>query len=99
MKQSSGAPQQTRKENLTMNKNYEFALTAVLNDIGMNRADARLVNIEKQDGLYYVSFRTDWQKYEAYVDAESFQVMGLNFMPAGEVCMDEIDYIVASVVA
>ncbi len=82
-----------------MNKNYEFALTAVLNDIGMDRADARLVNIEKQDGLYYVSFRTDWQRYEAYVDADTFQVLGLNFMPAEEVCMDEIDYIVASVVA
>lgn len=42
-----------------MNKNYEFALTAVLNDIGLNRSDARMVNIDKQDGLYYVSFRTD----------------------------------------
>lgn len=82
-----------------MNKNYEFALTAVLNDIGMDRADAHQINIEKQDGLYYVSFRTDWQKYEAYVDAVSFQVLGLNFMPAEEVCMNEIDYIVASVVA
>ncbi len=82
-----------------MNKNYEFALTAVLNDIGLNRSDARMVNIDKQDGLYYVSFRTDWQKYEAYVDAQTFQVLGLNFMPAGELCMDEIDYIVATVVA
>ena len=82
-----------------MNKNYEFAPTAVLNDIGMDRAEARLVNIEKQDGLYYLSFRTDWQRYEAYVDADTFQVLGLNFMPAGEVPMDEIDYIVASVVA
>ncbi len=82
-----------------MNKNYEFALTAVLNDIGMDRAEARLVNIEKQEGLYYLSFRTDWQHYEAYVDADTFQVLGLNFMPAGEVPMDEIDYIVATVVA
>ena len=82
-----------------MNKNYEFALTAVLNDIGMDRAEARLVNIEKQEGLYYLSFRTDWQRYEAYVDADTFQVLGLNFMPAGDVPMDETDYIVAPVVA
>ncbi len=82
-----------------MNKNYEFALTAVLNDTGISKAEAHLVNIEKQDGLYYVSFRTDWQRYEAYVDAQSFQVLGLNFMPSTDVCMDEIDYIVASVVA
>ena len=82
-----------------MNRNYEFALTAVLNDTGISRTDAHLVNIEKQDGLYYVSFRTDWQKYEAYVDADTFRVLGLNFMPAGELCLDEIDYMVASVVA
>ncbi len=82
-----------------MNNRYEFALTAVLNETGISRTDAHLVTVEKQDGLFYVSFRTDWQKYEAYVDADSFQVLGLNFMPAGEQCMDEIDYMVASVVA
>ena len=45
-----------------MNKNYEFALTAVLNDIGLNRSDARMVNIDKQDGLYYAgrSMKPTW---------------------------------------
>lgn len=82
-----------------MNKNYEFALTAVLNDTGVARNEASLVSVEKQDGLYYVSFRTNWQKYEAYVDASSFQVLGLNFMPAEGLDSYETDYIVASVVA
>lgn len=99
MKLSSGHPREIRKEITVMNKNYEFALTAVLNDTGIARAEAHMVSIEKQEGLYYVSFRTDWQRYEAYVDADTYRVLGLNFMPAGDVCMDEIDYIIASVVA
>ena len=31
--------------------------------------------------MWTVSFCTDWQEYEAYVDTDSLQVLGLNFMP------------------
>ena len=43
-----------------MNKNYAFALTAALNETGLQPRDIRDVSIQKQGELFYVSFRTDW---------------------------------------
>ena len=82
-----------------MNKNYAFALTAALNETGLQPKDITDVNIQKQGELFYVSFRTDWQQYECYVDAESFQVLGLNFMPCTEEWCGSLEYMVASTVA
>ena len=82
-----------------MNKNYAFALTAALNETGLQPRDIRDVSIQKQGALFYVSFRTDWQQYECYVDAESFQVLGLNFMPCTEEWCGSLEYMVASTVA
>ena len=82
-----------------MNKNYAFALTAALNETGLQPRDIRDVSIQKQGALFYVSFRTDWQQYECYVDAESFQVLGLNFMPFTEEWCGSLEYMLASTVA
>ena len=82
-----------------MNKNYAFALTAALNETGLQPRDIRDVSIQKQGALFYVSFRTDWQQYECYVDAASFQVLGLNFMPFTEEWRGSLEYMVASTVA
>ena len=82
-----------------MNKNYAFALTAALNETGLQPRDIRDVSIQKQGELFYVSFRTDWQQYECYVDAASFQVLGLNFMPCTEEWRGSLEYMVASTVA
>ena len=82
-----------------MNKNYAFALTAALNEIGLQPKDISDVNIQKQGELFYVSFRTDWQQYECYVDAASFQVLGLNFMPCTEEWCGSLEYLLASTVA
>ena len=82
-----------------MNKNYAFALTAALNETGLQPRDIRDVNIQKQGELFYVSFRTDWQQYECYVDAASFQVLGLNFMPYTAEWCGSLEYMVASTVA
>ena len=82
-----------------MNKNYAFALTAALNETGLQPRDIRDVSIQKQGELFYVSFRTDWQQYECYVDAASFQVLGLNFMPYTEEWCGSLEYMVASTVA
>ena len=82
-----------------MNKNYAFALTAALNETGLQPRDIRDVSIQKQGELFYVSFRTDWQQYECYVDAASFQVLGLNFIPFTEEWHGSPEYMVASAVA
>ena len=82
-----------------MNKNYAFALTAALNETGLQPRDIRDVSIQKQGELFYVSFRTDWQQYECYVDAASFQVLGLNFMPYTAEWCGSLEYLLASTVA
>ena len=82
-----------------MNKNYTFALTAALNETGLQPRDISDVNIQKQGELFYISFRTDWQQYECYVDAASFQVLGLNFMPYTKEWHGSLEYMVASTVA
>lgn len=64
-----------------MNKNCELAVSAVLKDTGISRKEVRKLDVEEQEKLCYVSFCTDWQEYEAYVDTDSLQVLGLNFMP------------------
>ena len=82
-----------------MNKNYAFALTAALNETGLQPKDISDVNIQKQGELFYVSFRTDWKQYECYVDAASFQVLGLNFMPYTAEWCGSLEYLLASTVA
>ena len=82
-----------------MNKNAMFALTAALNEARLQPKDMCNVHIEKREERFYVCFRTDWQRYECYVDAESFQVLGLNFMPFTGNWNGSPEYIVASNVA
>ena len=82
-----------------MNKNYTFALTAALNETRLQPRDISDVNIQKQGELFYLSFCTDWQQYECYLDAASFQVLGLNFMPCTEEWCGSLEYMVASTVA
>ena len=82
-----------------MNKNTKFALTAALTEARLQPKDICDVHIEKQENLFFICFRTDWQRYECYVDAESFQVLGLNFMPCTEEWCGSLEYMVASTVA
>ena len=44
-----------------MNKNYSFALTAALNETRLQPRDISNVNIQKQEELFYIRFRTGWQ--------------------------------------
>lgn len=82
-----------------MNKNYALALTAALDETRLQPKDISDVNIQKQGELFYVSFHTDWQQYECYVDAGSFQVLGLNFMPFTQDWCGSLEYMLASTVA
>lgn len=82
-----------------MNKNSIFALTAALNETRLQPRDISDVNIEKQGELFYISFHTDWQQYECYVDAETFRVLGLNFAPFTREWNGSLEYMLASTVA
>ncbi len=66
-----------------MNNNFSYteAVIAVLNETGLNVNEARGFNIEQDNGLFSISFRTDWLRYTAYVDCASCEVLGLDFEP------------------
>lgn len=99
MKEDHKPLNKVRKEIKMMNNNTMFALTAALNEAHLQPKDICDMHIEKQENLFYVCFRTDWQRYECYVEDESFQVLGLNFMPFTENWSGSLEYMTAAMVA
>ena len=61
---------------------YLEAVNAVLKDTGLTPAQTRFAQIDREDDLYHLFFRTDWMKYEAYVSARSGQVLGIDREPS-----------------
>lgn len=67
----------------TMNTmSYLEAVNAVLKETGLTPAQARFAQIDRADDVYHLFFRTDWMKYEAYVSAQSGEVLGLDMEPS-----------------
>lgn len=57
------------------------ALNAALEYAGLTRVEVSCSLIRRQGSLYELEFQTDWLKYDCYVDAESYQVLGFSFEP------------------
>lgn len=78
------------------NISYTEAIISALEAAGLGLENSREHRAARSGELYYVSFRTDWQKYEAYVSADDGAVLGLNFEPSIDVDYDakrpEIEY-------
>lgn len=74
------------KGNIIMNTmntiSYLEAVNAVLKETGLTPAQARFAQIDREDDMYRLFFRTDWMKYEAYVSALSGEVLGVDMEPA-----------------
>lgn len=69
--------------NMNINdKNSALALNAVLWETGIDRDQIRDLYIQREAEDTYISFRTDYQFYEAFVDNGNFEVLGLNFCPS-----------------
>lgn len=60
---------------------YFQAVTAALAGAGLNAAEARFYLTEREEGLYHLLFAGDWMCYEAYVDAVSGELLGLDQTP------------------
>ena len=58
------------------------ALHAALRCGKLGSEDICCVSTKIQQGLYALSFRSDWLFYESYVDACSGEVLGFSFEPA-----------------
>lgn len=55
-------------------------INAVMNYAGVNSEIYNMTAVRTGD-LYRIVFRTDYLSYEAYVDAQSAQVLGFSFEP------------------
>lgn len=66
-----------------MNNNItsNYAMMLAIEYAGFNFEDTSDRHIAFGDGLYEISFRTMFMAYEAYVDAQSGEVLGFNFEP------------------
>ena len=55
-------------------------INAVMDCAGVNSEIYNLTAV-RRGGLFEIAFRTDCLSYEAYVDAESAEVLGFSFEP------------------
>lgn len=57
------------------------AMMLAIEYAGFNFEDTSDRHTSLNDGLYEISFRTLFMAYEAYVDAQSGEILGFNFEP------------------
>ncbi len=63
---------------------YHFptaAIAAALNYAGLDNEQVQCAFICREDELFEIAFRTDWLKYDCYVDADTLDVLGFNTEP------------------
>ena len=65
----------------TVKYNYDTVVTAALESVGLSLSQAEVLKMERQEGMSYLAFRTDWVKYEAYVSDDG-QLLGLSSEPS-----------------
>lgn len=46
--------------------------------------DACNINVRHTDGLYEVTFESDWMRYDCYVDENDGEVLGFDLAPLAE---------------
>lgn len=70
-----------------MKKNNISGNTAILAAIQYVRITEREVgniDVRRADGLYEVTFETDWMTYDCYVDAADGEVLGFDCSPVSD---------------
>ena len=65
-----------------MTVSYLTAVQTALEELGFRPDQVRFLELERQEDLYRLVFRSDWMKYEAYVSAESGELLGLDQEPS-----------------
>ena len=54
-----------------MTVSYLTAVQTALKELDFRPDQVRFLELERQEDLYRLVFRSDWMKYEAYVSAET----------------------------
>lgn len=60
------------------------AILAAVEYAGLTEQEVYDVSVRSTDGLYEVTFATDWMRYDCYVDAADYEVLGFDSAPIPE---------------
>ena len=60
---------------------YLEAKHIVLSELGLRPSEAHFLSHKLEGDHYVMDFCTDWVKYEAYVSAETGELLGLHHEP------------------
>lgn len=58
-----------------------MALRAAAREAGVSEHAMRNTLVSNKDGLFEISFSTEWMMYECYVDEQSLDVLGFDYRP------------------
>lgn len=58
-----------------------MAICAAAREAGITEQEMKNTLISYQDGLFDITFATQWMMYECYVDEESLEVLGFDYRP------------------
>ena len=58
-----------------------MAICAAAQEAGITEQEMRNTLVSNQNGLFEISFTTEWMMYECYVDEESLEVLGFDYRP------------------
>ena len=64
---------------------YSAAISAALDHADVSCDEAYCTFACKKDQLYVIAFRTDYLKYDCYVDADTMEVLGFSFEPIPDI--------------
>ena len=64
---------------------YSAAISAALNHADVSCDEAYCTFVCKEEQLYHIAFRTDYLKYDCYVDVSSLEVLGFSFEPIPDI--------------
>ena len=67
-------------KNITSNT----AIFAAVEYANITREEAGNINVRHADGLYEVTFESDWMRYDCYVDENDGEVLGFDQQPLAE---------------
>lgn len=67
-------------KNITSNT----AIFAAIAYAQLTREEVCNINVRHTDGLYEVTFESDWMRYDCYVDENDGEVLGFDLAPLSE---------------
>ena len=58
-----------------------MAICAAAREAGITEQEMKNTLVSNKDGLFEISFSTEWMIYECYVDERSLEVLGFDYRP------------------